>query len=90
MGILNPAFSGFQMTSLLWLKKHKPQEFKRIRYVLSPKDYVRYRLTGELGTEWTDASATLLFDVEHRCWVVSYVGTDWFGSRRTISGVGAM
>lgn len=67
-GILNPAFSGFQMTSLLWLKKHRPKKFQRIRHVLSPKDYVRYRLTGELGTEWTDASATLLFDVEHRCW----------------------
>lgn len=67
-GILNQAFSGFQMTSLLWLKKHCPQEYRRIRHVLSPKDYLRFRLTGELGTEWTDASATLLFDVVHRCW----------------------
>ena len=33
-----------------------------------PKDYIRFRLTGELGTEWTDASATLLFDCVHRKW----------------------
>lgn len=67
-GILNLAFSGFQLTTLAWLADHEPQSLEHARHILSPKDYVRYRLTGELGTEWTDAAATLLFDVVHRCW----------------------
>lgn len=67
-GILNLAFSGFQLTTLAWLADHEPQSLEHARHILSPKDYVRYRLTGEFGTEWTDAAATLLFDVVHRCW----------------------
>ena len=67
-GILNPVFSGFQAASLAWLKRYCPEDFRRIRHILSPKDYLRFRMTGELGTEWTDASATLLFDVARRRW----------------------
>ena len=58
-GIISPIFSGFQLTSLLWLKNHGRLCMRKITYILSPKDYIRFRLTGELGTEWTDASATL-------------------------------
>lgn len=67
-GIISPIFSGFQLTSLLWLKNHGTSLYEKITYILSPKDYIRFRLTGELGTEWTDASATLLFDCVHRKW----------------------
>ena len=67
-GIISPIFSGFQLTSLLWLKKPGTSLYEKITYILSPKDYIRFRLTGELGTEWTDASATLLFDCVHRKW----------------------
>ncbi len=57
----NPALEGFTVTKLLWMKEHEPQLFDRISHMLLAKDYIRYRLTGELGSEPSDASATLLF-----------------------------
>lgn len=64
----NRLFSGFAFPSLVWLKKHEPDAYARIACVMQPKDYIRYRLTGILGTEVTDASATLMFDVGRRQW----------------------
>lgn len=64
----NPVAAGFLGPSLLWIKKHEPNVYKQIRWVLLPKDYVRYRLTGHIATETTDASSTLLFDTAHRKW----------------------
>ncbi|WP_010269019.1 xylulokinase [Paenibacillus senegalensis] len=65
---LNPAFTGFQTISLLWVKHHEPQNYGRISTVLSPKDYIRLKLTGEVGTDITDASATLAFDTANQQW----------------------
>jgi len=59
---------GFLGPSLLWVKKHEPELYKQIRWVLLPKDYIRYRLTGVVATESTDASGTLLFDTANRMW----------------------
>lgn len=67
-GIRNRIFPGFALTSLLWVKKREPETFSRIAQVLQPKDYIRYKLTGLFGSEMTDASATLLFDVVKRDW----------------------
>ena len=64
----NPVFSGSQLASLLWLKHNTPEIYSKIAYIMSPKDFIRFRLTGKLGSEYTDASATLLFDIENRCW----------------------
>lgn len=64
----NPALAGFQAPKILWLKKHEPQSFSRIRYVLLPKDYVRLKLTGELATDVSDAAGTLLLDLRKRDW----------------------
>jgi xylulokinase len=64
----NRALPGFTAPKLLWLRRHEPQTFERIRQVLLPKDYVRLRLTGERGTDVADASGTLLFDVGGRHW----------------------
>jgi xylulokinase len=64
----NPALEGFTVTKLLWIKEHEPQLFDRISQMLLAKDYVRYRLTGELGSEPSDASATLLFDIVNSRW----------------------
>jgi xylulokinase len=64
----NRALTGFTAPKLLWLRKHEPENYARIRHVLLPKDYVRLRLTGERATDVADASGTLLFDVEHRRW----------------------
>ncbi len=64
----NRALPGFTAPKLLWLRRHEPEIYDRIAYVLLPKDYVRLRLTGERATDAADASGTLLFDVAGRRW----------------------
>ena len=64
----NRALTGFTAPKLLWLRTHEPETYARIRHILLPKDYVRYRLTGELTIDAADASGTLLFDVAQRRW----------------------
>jgi xylulokinase len=64
----NRALPGFTAPKLLWLRRHEPDVYARIAHVLLPKDYVRFRLTGELATDAADASGTLLFDVARRRW----------------------
>ena len=64
----NRALTGFTAPKLLWLRRHEPETFARIRHVLLPKDYVRLRLTGEHASDVADASGTLLFDVAARQW----------------------
>jgi xylulokinase len=64
----NRALPGFTAPKLLWLQRHEPDVHARIRHVLLPKDYVRFRLTGERTIDAADASGTLLFDVERRRW----------------------
>jgi xylulokinase len=64
----NRALTGFTAPKLLWLRRYEPETYARIRHVLLPKDYVRFRLTGEHAIDVADASGTLLFDVGGRCW----------------------
>lgn len=64
----NISFAGFTAPKLLWLKKHEPAHFARIRRIMLPKDYINYRLTGVHACDYSDASGMLLLDVEHRCW----------------------
>ena len=64
----NRALAGFTAPKLLWLRRHEPDIFGRIAHVLLPKDYVRLRLTAEYGSDVSDASGTLLFDVANRRW----------------------
>jgi xylulokinase len=64
----NPALPNFTLTKLLWVKKHEPETFTKIAHIMCPKDYVRYRLTGEFAIDVQEASGTLLLDVTHRCW----------------------
>jgi xylulokinase len=64
----NPALPNFTLTKLLWVKKHEPEIFAKIRHIMCPKDYVRYRLTGEFAIDVQEASGTLLLDVTHRRW----------------------
>jgi xylulokinase len=66
--VANPALTGFTAPKILWLRNHEPRNFDRVRQVLLPKDYVRFRLTGEFATEVSDASGTLLLDVRRRQW----------------------
>lgn len=64
----NIAMPGFTAPKLIWVRKHEPAVFKRLRTVLLPKAYIRYRLTGEMIEEMSDASGTLWLDVGARDW----------------------
>jgi xylulokinase len=64
----NPALPNFTLTKFLWVREHEPENWKRVRSVMLPKDYVRFRITGERAIDVADASGTLLLDVAHRRW----------------------
>jgi xylulokinase len=80
--IANPVLTGFTLPKLLWVRDHQPGEFERVRKMLLPKDYIRYKLTGEFATEVSDASGTALFDVVRRRW--SFEMMDRLGLDRSI------
>lgn len=64
----NPVLTGFQAPKIIWLRDNEPRNYERLAQVLLPKDYVRYRLTGDYATEVSDASGTALFNVPERRW----------------------
>ena len=64
----NIAFAGFTAPKLLWLRENEQDNFSRIAKIMLPKDYINYILTGVHACDYSDASGTLLLDVEHRCW----------------------
>lgn len=64
----NPALTGFTASKILWVKNNEPEVFEKCRYILLPKDYLRFRLTGEFATEVSDASGMQLLDVPNRKW----------------------
>jgi xylulokinase len=77
--VSNPALTGFSAPKMLWVRDNEPKVFERTAHFLLPKDFVRYRLTGEFATDVSDASGTLLFDVTHRRWspeMLSALGFD--------------
>ncbi len=64
----NPALCGFTASKILWVRKHEPEIYKKCRHILLPKDYIRFKLTGEYATEVSDASGMQLLDVKKRAW----------------------
>jgi xylulokinase len=64
----NPALPNFTLTKFLWVRENEPENWKRVRSVMLPKDYVRFRLTGERAIDVADASGTLMLDVANRRW----------------------
>ncbi len=64
----NIAFAGFTAPKLLWMRENEPENFKKIRKIMLPKDYIVYVLTGEHSTDYSDASGMLLLDVKNRRW----------------------
>ena len=62
----NRLLPGFTAPKLLWMREHEPELFAQIDKVLLPKDYIRYRLTGELAMDVSDASGTSVFGPG--CW----------------------
>lgn len=64
----NVALTGFTAPKILWVKENEPGVYSRARHVLLPKDYIRYRLTGEFAMDKADGSGTVLFDLKARDW----------------------
>ncbi len=64
----NMAFAGFTAPKILWMKENEPENYKRIRKIMLPKDYLAYRLCGVHCTDYSDASGMLLLDVKNKKW----------------------
>ena len=69
----NPVLTGFTAPKLLWVRDHDPAAYERMRRILLPKDYIRFRLTGEFASDVSDASGTALFDVANRRWAAPLI-----------------
>lgn len=64
----NHCLNSYWAPKLLWIKKHRPEDFERTAKVVFTKDFLRYMMTGEIATEVSDASLTFFMDVPNRCW----------------------
>lgn len=64
----NQALEGFTLPKLLWVKEHEPDLFEKSTVFLLPKDYLRFRMTGQLSTDFSDAAGTLMMDVTKKKW----------------------
>lgn len=64
----NPVLEGFTLTKLLWIKDNEPHNWEKIEVFLLPKDYVRFKLTGKINMEYSDASSTLLLNPKEKAW----------------------
>jgi len=85
----NRAMPGFTAPKLLWVRRHEPEIFARTAWVLLPKAWIRYRLTGELVEDMSDASGTLWLDVGARDWsdqALAATGLDRASMPRLVEG----
>lgn len=64
----NPAMTGFTLSKLLWVRNNEPENYKKIKKILLPKDYIRFRLTNVFATEVSDASGMQMLDINSRDW----------------------
>ncbi|MET4065929.1 xylulokinase [Bradyrhizobium sp. S3.2.6] len=88
----NLAMPGFTAPKLLWVARHEPHIFERVAKVLLPKAYVRYRLTGEMAEDMSDAAGTLWLDVGRRSWsaeLLKAAGLDLHHMPRLVEGSNA-
>lgn len=75
----NDALTGFTAPKVLWVQENEPEIYAKARHILLPKDYVRYRLTGQFAMDVADGSGTILFDLKSRTWspeVLEKLGID--------------
>jgi xylulokinase len=70
----NPALTGFTASKIMWVKRNQPDIYAKCRHILLPKDYIRYKLTGEFATEVSDASGMQVLDVGKREWSEEVLG----------------
>lgn len=75
----NVALTGFTAPKIVWVAQYEPEVYAKAKHVLLPKDYIRFRLTGEYAMDKADGSGTALFDLKQRNWsseVLSALGID--------------
>jgi len=85
----NVALTGFTAPKILWVKENELDVFTKVKHVLLPKDYIRYKLTGEYAMDKADGSGTVLFDLKSRDWsreVLDALGIDPSWMPRTYEG----
>lgn len=85
----NVALTGFTAPKILWVQKNEPQVYAKARHVLLPKDYIRFKLTGEDAMDKADGAGTVLFDLKSRAWsaeVLEKLGIDRAWMPRTFEG----
>jgi len=70
----NPPITGFQLPKVVWLRDHEPENYARVRHVLFPKDYIAYKLTGQMHAEPSDASGSNCFHLETKTWDSEILG----------------
>jgi xylulokinase len=70
----NPALTGFTASKILWVKNNEPNIYEKVDKILLPKDYIRFKLTGEFATEVSDASGMQLMDIPGRKWSDEVLG----------------
>ncbi len=66
--VCNPVLEGFTLPKLLWLRDNEPHNFEKVRWLILPKDYVRFRLTGNIHMEVSDAAGMLMMNVRSQTW----------------------
>lgn len=64
----NVALEGFTLPKLLWVKKHEPEIYQKAAVFMLPKDYLRYAMTGQIHSEYSDAAGTLMLNVAEKRW----------------------
>jgi len=71
----NDALTGFTAPKILWVKENEPELYKKVKHILLPKDFVRYKLTGEFAVDRAGGSGTILFDLAKRTWSEELINT---------------
>ncbi len=69
----NAVSTGFLLSSLLWLRENEPDVFARVNCVMFPKDYIRFKMCKEFGTDVSDASGSAIFDISKREWAWDFI-----------------
>lgn len=70
----NRMLTGYTGGKILWLRDEEPDNFARMKVFVCPKDYIRYKMTGKIGIDVSDASGTGFFDTKNRCWSEALIG----------------
>lgn len=72
--VRNELSTGFLISSLLWVRENEPENYEKIHKVMLPKDYIRFKMCGEIGTDYSDASATAIYDTGKNEWSWELIG----------------